>query len=269
MTVLSPANRGTTVAQFKRSADAGRRGLAFTLIELLVVVAIITLLLAILLPSLSSARERARSVACMTNLRSLMMAQNFYAEANNDFFAGSWFDGSNPVDWVADYLNNDTKTNWGGTAGAPLNRGVNFCPDEPRAYKTSDGWTGCYAPYSWTRYLGSFWYNSDVGGRNINNSSLYTRWIKRSAVSDPANIFGWADACADGGFVSPTDGATQGWGSNFTIFMRHGNSHAKLGDLVTFQLTTDAKANISFIDGHAESVNKAAAANVRSYAPRD
>ena len=63
----------------RRSAGSccRRRG-AFTLIELLVVVAIIALLVAILLPSLAAAREGARSMACLSNLKQLCTATVMY-----------------------------------------------------------------------------------------------------------------------------------------------------------------------------------------------
>ncbi|MEM7680533.1 MAG: type II secretion system protein [Planctomycetota bacterium] len=56
----------------------------FTLIELLVVIAIIALLVGILLPVLSSARNAARLTICSTNLRSHGQAVNAYANDYND-----------------------------------------------------------------------------------------------------------------------------------------------------------------------------------------
>jgi prepilin-type N-terminal cleavage/methylation domain-containing protein/prepilin-type processing-associated H-X9-DG protein len=59
-------------------------GSGFTLIELLVVIAIISMLMAIISPSLRKARESARGVHCLNNLRQLNLAWTTYAFENND-----------------------------------------------------------------------------------------------------------------------------------------------------------------------------------------
>lgn len=60
-------------------------GRAFTLIEILVVVAIIALLIAVLLPSLSRARANTRAVICSSNLHQFALAFHMYQGENRDF----------------------------------------------------------------------------------------------------------------------------------------------------------------------------------------
>jgi len=63
-----------------------RRAGGFTLIELLVVVAIIVLLIGILLPALGRARDNAKRVACLSNLRQMVIAANTYTVECDGFY---------------------------------------------------------------------------------------------------------------------------------------------------------------------------------------
>jgi prepilin-type processing-associated H-X9-DG protein/prepilin-type N-terminal cleavage/methylation domain-containing protein len=71
-----------------------RKTKAFTLVELLVVIAVIALLMAILLPALSKAKELARRVACGNNMRTLMQCSFAYANTYDGAFVpvNYWFE---------------------------------------------------------------------------------------------------------------------------------------------------------------------------------
>ncbi|MCC5829083.1 MAG: prepilin-type N-terminal cleavage/methylation domain-containing protein [Phycisphaeraceae bacterium] len=63
---------------------------AFTLIELLVVISIIALLIGILLPALGGARDVARTLKCMTQVRSIAQATVNYASDHEDWLPPVW-----------------------------------------------------------------------------------------------------------------------------------------------------------------------------------
>jgi len=70
---------------------------AFTLIELLVVIAIIAILAAMLMPALEGARDSARTVSCLSNMKSLALGNSMYMTDNEDFLPTTY---SNNLDWT-------------------------------------------------------------------------------------------------------------------------------------------------------------------------
>lgn len=102
------ADRPSSESQPAAGADeAGKKSIpstspkGFTLVELLVVISIVALLIALLLPSLSKARESARAVQCASGLRQLAIVTTVYGhDFNGNLYSVNWsHNGSMTYNW--------------------------------------------------------------------------------------------------------------------------------------------------------------------------
>lgn len=115
----------------------------FTLVELLVVISIIALLIAILLPSLGKARERARRSACLSNLHQTHLAFTYYAHDNDDRVPLGYRTVSNQFNSM---VYSATAGRWVlfgllGTSGYQTSPRAWYCPSESNAkfmFNTAD-----------------------------------------------------------------------------------------------------------------------------------
>jgi prepilin-type processing-associated H-X9-DG protein/prepilin-type N-terminal cleavage/methylation domain-containing protein len=250
-TLTAVAMRERTIASLPRRFFAG----AFTLIELLVVIAIVAILAAILLPALSKAKNRAQTIACLSNLKQLEMCQHLYTGDYNDFFvpnnsiaivsssgddAGANVTG---LSWLPD-LNAAMELNPSNIINGllfPYNTslGIYHCPADLSTLEAADG-TPLPQP-RWRSYNMSQSVNGYPQGDPANYTNLPS-WTKYAQVRHPvpSQLFVLidenSDTQLDAEFGNPPVGSIFQQGVWWDMPSdRHGQG-----------------ANLSFADGHVE-----------------
>jgi prepilin-type N-terminal cleavage/methylation domain-containing protein len=156
--------------RFARRHGVFRR-FGFTLVELLIVIGIIAALIAILLPTLNRAREEARRIKCLSNVRQLSLSWMMYANDNKGRFVTPWIPmqsawlttNSDPLQatlYVPDVAR-------GRLWPYVKNRDVYLCPNDPQdRYLYANPFRPSGFSYAINMFLGS--YTTGHGGNFVN-----------------------------------------------------------------------------------------------------
>ena len=234
---------------------------AFTLIELLVVIAVIAILMAILMPALNLARDQGRKMVCANNLHSLALANNVYANNNDDWSVPCRFTTSQGTTlWTG----NDQYRKYIGYEGAEDTPGMSTV-QTPKKYKcpsdTQKAWLHAFdvESGSTTGTLVSYGYNIEDWFPSVGTPSwdatlgMNVLGHKLSSIPQPALKLQFNEAhdwwskwrganYIDGWDVLGQDGSVQQYkdvGCGGPTMYRHNEA-----------------ANLAFYDGHVETRHK-------------
>jgi prepilin-type N-terminal cleavage/methylation domain-containing protein len=256
----------------KRYHHRQRRG--FTLVELLVVIGIIALLISILLPSLSRAREQANRIKCLSNVRQVAMAFMMYANAHQGTLphrTASRGVGHRQFDWIywqkkgqptADASIHES--NVLSYMGQPVNEEVLRCPSDNWEDRPLNGNSAADGPYFYSYSVNSFVMStSNVKLMDPGNNIKTPLGFKLSKVKDPSQkiLLGEEDE------VTIDDGHWVINGQSNKLAIRHDRKKVLPDDSSNWNRNIDRKGNVAYLDWHADYVERAYAHDQRYYDP--
>jgi prepilin-type N-terminal cleavage/methylation domain-containing protein len=256
-----------------------RTARGFTLVELLVVIGIIALLISILLPALSKARESANKVKCLSNIRQIVMAFSGYTQDNRGAFPFMALAGGNPYeeDWIWWQKTNNRINDIGFHGIGPyLNlsktSNVLYCPADdvtfrarqngppPDPYPFSYSLNNCFTS-AWNNTVPKLHAGGSWGG--LGGSEDLCIAAKITQVKDTADkilIFEEDERTIDDGNGSLYCVPAHLHFLNL-LALRHDRDKRKVADVPPADNGTvpnpDGKGCVGFCDGHADYVERA------------